>query len=74
MTDKQKTSAEAFYDLGVAMRRFSQAMSENWLAFVQGTHSVEKFTDQFTYKQRFALWILITAKRLADWVAGGEND
>jgi hypothetical protein len=73
MTEKEKTEAEAFYDLGVAMRKLSQAMSENWLAFLQGTHSMEKFNDQFTYKQRFAFWILDTAERFAEWL-GGEHD
>lgn len=74
MTEKEKTSAEAFYDLGATIGKLSLAMSENWLAFLQGAHSMEKFNDQFTYRQRFAFWILDTAERFADWVAGGDYD
>ena len=74
MSDKDSTQAETFYDLGVAMGRFSQAMSENWLAFLQGAHSVEKFNDQFTHRQRFAIWIMDTAERFADWILGDRYD
>ena len=70
MTEKEKTTAEAFYDLGVAMGKLNLEMSKCWLAFVQGTHSVCKFTDQLSHRQRLAIWILDTAERFAEWVGG----
>lgn len=72
--DKQKTQSEAFYQLGVAMAKFSLAMEENALAFWQGAHSVCKFRDKITRRMQFAIWILDTAERFADWVAGGNHD
>ena len=72
MTEKEKTTAEAFHDLGVAIGKLNLAMSESWLAFLQGTHSVYKLTDQLSHRHRLAIWILDTAERLAEWVGGAR--
>lgn len=67
MTDKQ---TEAFHKLGFAYGKLIQAMGENANAFWQGAHSVCKFRDKITRRQQLAIWILDTAERFADWVAG----
>ena len=74
MTDKQETTLEAFFKFGAAYQRMVNAMGENANAFWQGAHSVCKFRDKITHRQQLAIWILDTAERFADWVAGGDHD
>lgn len=69
----KKTPTSEFYNLGVAMQKLSNAMSQASLEFWQGAHSVCKFTDQLTYRQRFAVWILDTAERLANLIGGFDD-
>lgn len=71
MTGKQ---TEAFYKLGLAMGHLVNAMGQTSLESLQSAHSICKFRDKITRRQQLAIWILDTAERFADWVAGEDHD